>query len=113
MTTDPTKGHTLLPWRVYGRASKTSNFGNWRARICVDPGHSITTIGYCLGGDKDDREVAEANAALIVRAVNAHQALVDALNRVLKGIANEYSQSVVETNWPDAIAALKLARGES
>ncbi len=105
--------HSPLPWRLYGKASKTSNFGNWRARICTDPNHAIATVGYCLGGDKDEPELAEANAALIVRAVNAHEALVQALRRCAS-----YVRTAMEGEGEDhpcmdyvreAEAALKLA----
>ena len=68
--TDPTTGHTPLPWQV-GFSFKDKIYTDSR-RIADchddDPCPSVTT------------EEEQANAARIVRAVNAHDALVDALD---------------------------------
>jgi len=54
------------------------------------------------GGDE-----GEANAAFIVRACNAHEALVDALE-----MAEGFRYSNADTWYPAVAAALKLAKGE-
>jgi hypothetical protein len=48
------------------------------------------------GGPTDDREVAEANAAFIVRAVNAHDDLVKALRTVIDEKAPLYWEQKVD-----------------
>jgi hypothetical protein len=53
----------------------------------VDPASVLAKVS---GGPTDDREVAEANAAFIVRAVNAHDDLVKALEpfaRMARGMS--------------------------
>jgi hypothetical protein len=60
--------HTLTPWRT------TNDHAN---KICDQVGRKIAVCPtHSGGGQWRDREEADANAALIVRAVNAHEALV-------------------------------------
>jgi hypothetical protein len=67
----------------------------------VDPASVLAKVS---GGPTDDREVAEANAAFIVRAVNAHDDLVKALRRAL---ADELGD-----NWQAAARAALSKAGE-
>lgn len=72
-------------------------------------------------GDTDEKKRTpepelEANAALIVRAVNSHQALIDALEHLVRLLApveaGELSVPGLAT-LNEARAALKLAKGEA
>ena len=65
--------HTALPWRIHDKAS-TAVLGaeSWTVASCG--GHSDNT----RGGDEVFEEL-QANAALIVKAVNNFYPLVDAL----------------------------------
>lgn len=67
----------------------------------------VSVEGVALGSSKE----AKANSALIVRAVNAHQALVDALDNLLQ--AHLLTGRITNEDCAQADAALKLARGES
>jgi hypothetical protein len=74
--------HTIShtgPWTTKGRAYKASNFGDYSCSITARQGDTYALIAKTYGGIKDEREVAEANAALIVKAVNAHEDLLKAL----------------------------------
>lgn len=55
----------------------------------------------------------EANAALIVRAVNSHQSLVDALEWYVKHDDTSEADGYYMAGFNAAADALKLARGES
>jgi hypothetical protein len=82
-----TQKHTPTPWRA-SKARKSSNFCAYVAFVqTVDPASVLAKVS---GGPTDDREVAEANAAFIVRAVNAHDDLVKALEpfaRMARGMS--------------------------
>jgi hypothetical protein len=96
-----TQKHTPTPWRA-SKARKSSNFGAYVAFVqTVDPASVLAKVS---GGPTDDREVAEANAAFIVRAVNAHDDLVKALRRAL---ADELGD-----NWQAAARAALSKAGE-
>lgn len=78
MSTKPEQGATPRPWKVGDRGGAGgvpilagARFGYVLARIS----------GYSTSDSKD-----EANAALIVKAVNAHDALVEALTLAKKEI---------------------------
>ncbi len=70
----------------------------------------------CLLGNGRYPEVNRAHAALIVRAVNAHDALVAALERTLQTInrlAKAGNATIGDLRRRDeALDALRLARGE-
>jgi hypothetical protein len=74
-----TQKRTPTPWRA-SRARKSSNFGAYVAFVQTSDPPSV--LAKVSGGPTDDREVAEANAAFIVRAVNAHDDLVKALELI-------------------------------
>lgn len=62
-------GHTRIPWEIL--------------TFVTDPNHILIGKGFAVVAriDKDD-PLAEANACLILRAVNAHEDLVAAYERV-------------------------------
>lgn len=93
---------TPTPWRVSSTPNtlrvRGHKFTSWYGIAPNDgPELAILPAGACIQAD---------NAALIVRAVNAHAALVELAERVAEHFAN--------TDAPLGIAAraaLKLARG--
>ena len=97
--------HTPTPWTYI--ASNCSNF----VHIETDTDHS--TIATLAKGTKSQKE---ANAAFIVRACNAHDAMIHALNEFLEvgpyvSNADSIAPALVAA-CKQARAALKLARGE-
>lgn len=87
--------HTPVPWtREPGgsRGSWIGNDGHWSALAC---------------GDNDF--AASANAALIVRAVNAHADLVAALREALDSRAPDYAEAAHPGWYERAKAALAKA----
>lgn len=105
--------HSPLPWQ-YGRVD--SHAFNIRA------GESSVALVYAHQGSPtlmDRSGEGEANAALIVQAVNSHQALVDALREFLaSGVEhddpriNYVTMQVDKGAIEQARAALKLAGGK-
>ncbi len=106
--------HTALPWSLEVEEYEASS-----GTITINEIHRILHDPEWADPEDWDRDLA--NAELIVRAVNAHQALVDALRGLL---ADEYIQGRIKsvglgigTNTEygrvitDAMAALKLAEG--
>ncbi len=72
--------------------------------IYVKDGHAVATV---CGNDSE----AKANAALIVRAVNALNPLIDQLERAMSIIESEYPADQLEDKgWSRMQAALKLAK---
>lgn len=96
---------TPRPWRYV--AEPRPNGG--RPWHCIDAeaecpvtGDTIEcTLGELYGPFQKDQETVAANAALIVRAVNAHDALVEALEK----IASPNHWSVVEPTDHEGIKA--------
>lgn len=91
--------HTPLPWSQNGNA------------ISSERGNIVFAIGF-----NTDPKMQIENAALIVRAVNSHDDLVDALekcHRVLSDLPST-NQSGTRTRkaFEHARAALAKARGE-
>ena len=104
--------HTKTPWYA-----KTRHGITW-----IDDGQLDASLCICEMAETFDEmiEQPQANAAFIVRAVNAHEALVEALNNAdaqIVSILNEprfsleYRNSIAST-LEQARAALKLAKGE-
>lgn len=73
--------HTKTPWIYKDRVIKSSNFGGWHAFV-QDDGRE-TSILKVIGTDKD---TVRTNAAHIVRCVNSHEALVQALEKSIETI---------------------------
>ena len=78
--------HTPTPWHTenspgdWGLPGSVSVFGDGK-EVCS----TEYTTPYCVGASRSDiagYDRAQADAALIVRAVNAHDALVEALQAV-------------------------------
>ncbi len=72
-----TTQHTPLPWHV-GETNKLV--------IYRQDGYAVADCKVFHSRPGSEREVAEANAALIVNAVNCHEELLSAL----KGLLEEY-----------------------
>lgn len=106
MATDNAKG-TARPWTV-ARNRWTDN----ATTIGAGDHGAIAETGHCSVNPERDA----ANAALIVRAVNAHEALVEAVEHFREWWANHFDDFDAETNAQllcldnEASAALKLAQ---
>lgn len=104
--------HTPTPWTLELEDTTYSNCFEVQAE-----GKTIAHVESWNGEDNDAQEEAEANAAFIVRAVNAHDNLVEAL----KNLRGNIDVSTINTSakatakWGELIvraeAALKLAEG--
>lgn len=98
--------HSKLPWQIdedYPNCIQTS--GNPDMEVCecsimIWDGHKMHTAGY--GED-------EANAALIVRAVNSHQALVEALEKIARIENQEFGNDWEEIEQARSIAQAALS----
>lgn len=98
--------HTPTPWI----------FDGFNALQIFDG--DLNLICYVVGGQgyRTNEDTAKYNAAFIVRACNAHYALVDALEEAVRHLAAPEG-STHEEPWPEsplgrARAAIKLARGK-
>jgi len=86
--------HTPTPWIVEDGYIKC-------------PKHNIGSVNSCRSTE------GSANAKFIVRAVNAHDALVEALELHDEAARELHGTSYVNTDTQrKTVAALKLARGE-
>lgn len=134
MPPDRTAGHTPTPWAVF------PGFGS---EYVVPASHLGRSMGGASDPDQDARRYAhpicrmprpgsryaqatiEANAALIVRAVNVHEDLTDALAALLEDVLaingnEELLRLANRVGWGDRVtasiqraeAALALARGK-
>lgn len=121
--TTPTQIHTPTPWRVGQTRDGEETF----IAIYNDPEQvKIARVETWIG--EQERAEAEANAALIVRAVNSHAALVAACEAAIPVILDAHAALVAnymedhgkscEGGCPDLTvvaqlrAALALANGE-
>ena len=76
---------TLGPWKSTDRALKSSNFGNYTCRITGPRVRdTFPLIAQVYGGIKDEREVAQVDAAHIVLCVNTFPILVEALEETAR-----------------------------
>lgn len=82
--------HTLLPWEVGSQS------------ILSESGHLVTTVVFDEGADYRD-------LAFIIRAANAHHALVEALKEARCWVVPTIEKAALK----QIDAALKLARGEA
>jgi len=111
--------HTKTPWHLGGQDSLEiraahPNGGDWANLLATV--HAATArladIRVSGGGGTAWLAESQANAAMIVRAVNAHEALVEALERIVNAHAamvDDFEEQVVEI----AKAALRAAKGEA
>ena len=74
-STTPKPKHSPLPWKVNHRQHGQVFIGS------DDMPVAVTSRG--IGKGNEDEAMVEADAALIVRAVNAHEALVSLVSRAL------------------------------
>ena len=98
--------HTPTPWR-FGPNAFGTIFIYTVARVEVAPTGFMAPTLIC-GGD-GHRTLTEANAAFIVRAVNSHEALITALEKLEQQLAyGQINNAIMIVD--DALAA---ARGET
>jgi hypothetical protein len=112
-TTTPAEGsdtgHTPTPWYVQAGSSIESD-GAFYIRSVSKPNTCIAKL------DGHSSEIDEANAALIVRAVNSHAALVNAIEWLVMRMESEKrrfplkEQKKRELHLRSARAALALAK---
>ncbi len=70
---------TPTPWQpIYGDMPEDVGGGKYLRHYAGPDGKIISLVGFALAGGTDTEE-AEANAAYIVKAVNSHAAMVEAL----------------------------------
>jgi hypothetical protein len=88
----PVSEHTQTPWFVV-----RNDDGDLSLGTSLDDPWYIAAM--CLGCDGDEVKVdpAEANAAFIAKAVNSHDALVEALREIRKISANPGNQALTLT----------------
>lgn len=102
--------NTPTPWKIAETAKNfvyASNEDGWnRMDFVINP-------GLVSHGQHTTAQELEANAALIVRAVNSHQSLVDALEWYVKHDDTSEADGYYMAGFNAAADALKLARGES
>ena len=109
------RDHTPTPWK----ASPYSSIVGIAISAQPDPNKNTVVLAGTMGTFSDDHQVeSEANAAFIVRAVNNHEALVDALERCLAFAEDVEVKALVGDEgclWPAEIAraALAAAKGEA
>ena len=94
--------HTPTPWQVHesSPSSPLQIIGN------IDYNADGSQIDYDVIADMGGLDADDANAAFIVRAVNSHEALVEAATWAIAVISNPDAQETVNK----LRAALKLAR---
>lgn len=84
--------HSPLPWKV----TNEPNWDHIDSHCGIDGADGLTVcdIYNSLGHDttEGDRATADANAALIVRAVNCHEELLAALKLARHWLAQTYSE---------------------
>lgn len=92
--------HTPTPWDIC--ESENSNLVHIETSLehPTLAGEQIATV------NKGNKETRLANAALIVKAVNNHQSLIDALETLL------HSETVDRRDYEQAETTLKTAKGE-
>lgn len=108
--TKPIEGATPRPWIAGLHHSKTAIFD-------TKVGALVASLGF---EDEFTKTEVEANAELIVRAVNSFEAMREALREVLDGIGIEESQSSAPSWYEERrsklrikiLAALALAEGK-
>jgi hypothetical protein len=93
------------PWKSTS-AAKASNFGAVAARITsltpdpANPGKMTqVTIAKVFGGLQDDRRTAEELAALIVEAVNNHEALKARIQELEAELAICRPKDATQSDW--------------
>lgn len=91
---------TARPWSVE------------RKREVCSADNDMFTVAYASGANQDE---AEANAALIVHAINAHDALVAAAKDALEDVTGPITTSGIKIRFStrdQLVAALALTEGQ-
>jgi hypothetical protein len=99
MSTEP----TLPPWQ----------FDAYLVRGGGNPGEPYTVAHCWVGPFAPPQAIARENARLIVRAVNAHAALVDACEAALEALTGPDGAGYQRDVAARLRAALALAKGET
>ena len=90
--------HTTTPWHVSSDPTEIAKGANWLAQCSCN----------AFNGRTDDRsERDKANAAFIVKAVNSHYALVEAVQALL--VENEHGANILSAT-DKAMRALRLTK---
>lgn len=104
--------HTPTPWKCDNKATKRSNFGDFKCTVShKNSGEGFPsglpfyeTVAVALGGVRDEGEVAEANAAYIVRCVNSHEELVRSLQYALEHYVPEDDKQFIAQEMRKTLA---------
>lgn len=104
--------NTPTPWKVGYRALSIFTEDD-EMKICDIRGWGHLTGGGALNLPPDEAEAIQtANANLICKAVNSHDALISALEDTVQALTSAGQSS----NWKDTMSkaenVLKLAKGE-
>lgn len=124
LVTDPQKAtHTPGPWlvndagHVYAREFyKPAPFTDTEGNHHPDHMGGLVALVYCCFDSEYLNGSREANAEFIVRAVNSHQALVEAVHKLIADLEHRepdgwMSGHVHTVAYDAALAALALAEG--
>lgn len=106
------KEHTKTPWKHSGREIVTAYTGDG-GRVIAIAAHGSISNAPVLDMGHDDWDLGMANLSFIVRAVNSHEALVDAL-KLLQGFDWRLDDSThAQEIKRRALEALALADNDS
>lgn len=105
-------GHTPTPWKVDGPVQEgTIDIATGKQSAMRDVGYGIRGVepkmygGTIIGIEKG---ITKENAEFIVRAVNSHEALLEAAEY----ISEVYKDRLGDIAWDKLQSAIKMARGE-
>lgn len=103
------KAHTQIPWK---NATTGPTMHGYRQPIGIAQKGTANLVAGIFEDVNGGLDTAKANAALIVRAVNSHEALVKALVRCCASLEelSEHCESYHVEAIEEARAALKLAK---
>ena len=102
-----TSKHTPIPWRLEGKYKIVRDSAFPLPRIIVES----TISGECNHSINQGDDADAANAAFIVRAVNAHNDLVAAIEQVFN--AAEDNGNMEDIDWDGLREALAKAKGDN
>jgi len=84
--------HTATPWKLLMTMWKDESNEKVYA-VYSEQGHIIADCGVEWGTIADDKDLINANAAYIVKAVNNHEALLEACKEALLQLEDRYDYS--------------------
>lgn len=89
--------HTPTPWRIAARSMRSTS-EPYGALVGSDRGDGfIYRVAWCAPHPEINRATADANAAFIISACNAHDDLVKALTEILE--ANKDFRASLPKGW--------------